>query len=420
MEGHTASLIIIFLCLIMSGYFSATETAFLSFNKLRMKTMAEKGNKRASLVLKLSANYDSMLSTILIGHNIVHILGPSLTTILFVNLIGEANGASVATIVTTIVVLIFGEVSPKSIAKESPEKFALFSAPLLNILITVLTPFNFLFRQWKKILSLIFKSSGDTGITEEELLSFVEEAEQDGGIDEQESMIIKSAISFTELEAIDILTPRVDISAVSTDATKEDIAKVFTETAFSRLPLYEDTIDHIKGIIYHKDFHNYVYNTDKTIDDIVRPALFVPENKKIDDLLKDLQQQKLHIAVVLDEFGGTVGIITLEDILEQIVGEIWDEHDEVNQEIEIKSENEYIVLGNTNINKLYEALDVEYDEEEETFVIVNGLVMSQLGKVPSLHDNFDYKGYHFDVISMDNKRVEKVRITKLPKEDSEK
>jgi len=250
------------------------------------------------------------------------------------------------------------------------------------------------------------------------LLSFVEEAEQDGGIDEQESMIIKSAISFTELEAIDILTPRVDISAVSTDATKEDIAKVFTETAFSRLPLYEDTIDHIKGIIYHKDFHNYVYNTDKTIDDIVRPALFVPENKKIDDLLKDLQQQKLHIAVVLDEFGGTVGIITLEDILEQIVGEIWDEHDEVNQEIEIKSENEYIVLGNTNINKLYEALDVEYDEEEETFVIVNGLVMSQLGKVPSLHDNFDYKGYHFDVISMDNKRVEKVRITKLPEEIS--
>ncbi len=420
MEGHTASLIIIFLCLIMSGYFSATETAFLSFNKLRMKTMAEKGNKRASLVLKLSANYDSMLSTILIGNNIVNILGTSLTTILFVNLIGEANGASVATIVTTIVVLIFGEVSPKSIAKESPEKFALFSAPLLNILITVLTPFNFLFRQWKKILSLIFKSSGDTGITEEELLSFVEEAEQDGGIDEQESMIIKSAISFTELEAIDILTPRVDISAVSTDATKEDIAKVFTETAFSRLPLYEDTIDHIKGIIYHKDFHNYVYNTDKTIDDIVRPALFVPENKKIDDLLKDLQQQKLHIAVVLDEFGGTVGIITLEDILEQIVGEIWDEHDEVNQEIEIKSKNEYIVLGNTNINKLYEALDVEYDEEEETFVIVNGLVMSQLGKVPSLHDNFDYKGYHFDVISMDNKRVEKVRITKLPKEDSEK
>lgn len=418
MEGHTASLIIIFICLVMSAYFSATETAFLSFNKLRIKTMAEKGNKRASLVLKLSANYDSMLSTILIGNNIVNILGTSLTTILFVNLIGEANGASVATIVTTIVVLIFGEVSPKSIAKESPEAFALFSAPILNILMTVLTPFNFLFKQWKKILSLIFKSSGDTGITEEELLSFVEEAEQDGGIAEQESMIIKSAISFTELEAVDILTPRVDISAVSTDATKEDIAKVFTETAFSRLPLYEDTIDHIKGIIYHKDFHNYVYNTDKTIDDIVRPALFVPENKKIDDLLKDLQQQKLHIAVVLDEFGGTVGIITLEDILEQIVGEIWDEHDEVNQDIEIKSEDEYIVLGNTNINKLYDALDVEYDEEEETFVIVNGLVMSQLGKVPSLHDNFDYKGYHFDVISMDNKRVEKVRITRLPQEDS--
>ena len=413
MESYSLSLIIIIICIVMSAYFSATETAFSSLNRIRIKNMAEKGNKKAQLVLRLSENYDSLISTILIGNNIVNIASASLATVLFVKFLGDEAGPSVSTAVTTVVVLIFGEVSPKSIAKESPETFAMFSAPLLNMLVVLLTPFNFLFRQWKKFLSMIFKSSDDGGITEEELLSIVEEAQQDGGIDEQESMLIRSAIEFTEQEAIDILTPRIDITAVPTTATKEEIAAVFAETAYSRLPLYEDTIDHIVGIIYQKDFHNYVYHTDKPISEIVRPALFVHKTKKISILLKELQQQKLHIAVVLDEFGGTIGIITLEDILEELVGEIWDEHDEVSPEIEQKSENECTILGNTNVDKLFETLDIQATDDDMQTITVNGWVMNHLGRIPAKNDSFEYQGYQFTVLEMDEKRIEKIHIIKL-------
>ena len=411
------NLIIIIVCIIMSAYFSATETAFSSFNRIRLKNMAEKGNKKAKLVMKLSENYDSLLSTILIGNNIVNILSASLATVLFVEMLGSEAGPSVSTAVTTIVVLIFGEVSPKSIAKESPEKFAMFSAPFLKMLVIILTPFNFLFGQWKKLLSLIFKSSDEGGMTEEELLSIVEEVEQEGGIDEQESRIIRSAIEFTDEEAIDILTPRIDITAVSTEASKDEIAEVFAKTAYSRLPLYKDTIDNIIGIIYQKDFHNYVYHNTKEISEIIRPVLFVPKNKKISDLLKELQQKKLHIAVVLDEFGGTVGIVTLEDILEELVGEIWDEHDEVSAEIEKISEKEYIVLGIANLEKLFETLGLGEPEEEIHSAVVNGWIMNQLGRVPNKGDSFEYKGYVVKVLEMDVNRVEKVLMTYKSKEE---
>lgn len=411
MESDSISLIIIVVCIVMSAYFSATETAFSSLNKIRIKNMAEKGNKKAAVVMKLSENYDSLLSTILIGNNIVNILMASLATVLFVNMLGGEAGPSVSTAVTTIVVLIFGEVTPKSIAKESPEKFAMFSAPFLKALVILLTPFNFLFGLWKKLISLIVKSEEDSGITEEEFLSIVEEAEQDGGIDAQESMIIQNAIEFTEQVAMDILTPRIDITGVSTNATKDEIAAIFTETAYSRLPLYEESIDHIIGIIYHKDFHNYVYNTDKEISEIIRPAIFVPKSKKIGVLLRELQQKKSHIAVVLDEYGGTVGIITLEDILEELVGEIWDEHDEVSQDIEVKSEDECIISGNANLDKMFEYLDIEMEEEEEPDVLtLNGWLMDQLGRVPEVNDTFSYKGFCFTVLEMDEKRVEKVQV----------
>lgn len=400
----------------MSAYFSATETAFSSLNRIRIKNMAEKGNKKACLVMRLSENYDSLLSTILIGNNIVNIASASLTTVLFVKMLGDEIGPSVSTAVTTIVVLIFGEVSPKSIAKESPEKFAMFSAPFLNMLMVLLTPFNFLFGQWKKLLSIIIKSTDESGITEEELLSIVEEAKQDGGIDEQENMLIRSVLEFTEQEAVDILTPRIDITAVSTETTKEEIVTVFADTAYSRLPIFEDTIDHIVGIIYQKDFYNYVYRADKEISEIIRPALFVPQNKKIGILLKELQNKKIHIAVVLDEYGGTVGIITLEDILEELVGEIWDEYDEVSSEIEKKSETEYIVLGNADIDKVFEVLNIEVADEEVQSGIINGWIMNELGRVPEKEDCFEYKGYQITVLEMNEKRVEKVLFVKKKNE----
>lgn len=408
MDSDSTSLIIIIFCVIMSAYFSATETAFSSLNRIRIKNMAEKGNKKAQLVMHLSDNYDSMLSTILIGNNIVNIASASLATMLFVKLLGSEAGPSVSTAVTTVVVLIFGEVTPKSIAKEAPERFAMFSAPFLNVLMILLTPFNFLFKQWKKLLSRLYKTQENHSITEEELLTIVDEAELEGGIDEQESTLIRSAIEFSELEAIDVLTPRIDVTAAALTSSKEELAKIFAETNFSRLPVYEESIDHIVGIIYQKDFHNFVYHTDRDILSIVRPALYVTEGKHIGELLKELQREKSHIAVVLDEFGGTIGIVTMEDILEELVGEIWDEHDEVVEEIQKISEQEYIVLGSTNVQKLFELLHIE---KELDVVTVGGWVTDELGHIPEKGDSFDYMNMHVCVLQMNERRAEKIGVT---------
>ena len=333
MNSDIVSLIIILICVMLSAYFSATETSFTSLNRIRMKNMAEKGDKRAELVLKLLENFDKLLSTILVGNNIVNIGLSSLATVLFIKLLGGDSGATVSTIVTTIVVLIFGEVSPKSIAKESPETIAKFSAPFLHILMIMLTPVTFLFSQWKKLLSRIFKSSENHGITDEELMTIVEEATQEGDIDDQEGDLIQNAIGFMEMEAAEIFTPRVNVIGIPLDATKSEIAKTFSDTGFSRLPVYDDDIDHIVGIVYQKDFHNHIYHTNKPLSSIIRPALFVTENTKVGPLLKKMQAKKSHIAIIIDEFGGTDGIITMEDILEELVGEIWDEDDDPAQEL---------------------------------------------------------------------------------------
>lgn len=401
------TLIIILLCIIMSGYFSATETAFSSLNRIRIKNMADKGNKRAALVLKLSEDYDRLLSTILIGNNIVNIACASLSTLLFVRLLGEDAGASVSTAVTTVIVLVFGEVSPKSIAKESPEKFSMFSAPILNFMVVLLTPLNFLFKQWKKVLSRFFHSSASQGITEEELITIVEEARQDGGIDEQEGDLLRNALEFNELKAADILTPRIDVVGVNVCAGAEEIASVFTETGYSRLPVYQDSIDNIVGILYHKDFYNKIYGTGKGIKDVIRPALFITRHKKISQLLQELQASNHHIAVVIDEFGGTVGIVTLEDILEELVGEIWDEHDEIIRSVEKLSDDEFLVLGNANVDKLLELLG--YDEETEA-VTVNGWIMNELQKLPEKGDSFRFHEWQITVMEMEERRVKSARI----------
>ena len=401
------TLIIILLCIIMSGYFSATETAFSSLNRIRIKNMADKGNKRAALVLKLSEDYDRLLSTILIGNNIVNIACASLSTLLFVRLLGEDAGASVSTAVTTVIVLVFGEVSPKSIAKESPEKFSMFSAPILNFMAVLLTPLNFLFKQWKKVLSRFFHSSASQGITEEELITIVEEARQDGGIDEQEGDLLRNALEYNELKAADILTPRIDVVGVNVCAGAEEIASVFTETGYSRLPVYQDSIDNIVGILYHKDFYNKIYGTGKGIKDVIRPALFITRHKKISQLLQELQASNHHIAVVIDEFGGTVGIVTLEDILEELVGEIWDEHDEIIRSVEKLSDDEFLVLGNANVDKLLELLG--YDEETEA-VTVNGWIMNELQKLPEKGDSFRFHEWQITVMEMEERRVKSARI----------
>ena len=400
MNSDIVSLIIILICVMLSAYFSATETSFTSLNRIRMKNMAEKGDKRAELVLKLLENFDKLLSTILVGNNIVNIGLSSLATVLFIKLLGGDSGATVSTIVTTIVVLIFAK----------------FSAPFLHILMIMLTPVTFLFSQWKKLLSRIFKSSENHGITDEELMTIVEEATQEGDIDDQEGDLIQNAIGFMEMEAAEIFTPRVNVIGIPLDATKSEIAKTFSDTGFSRLPVYDDDIDHIVGIVYQKDFHNHIYHTNKPLSSIIRPALFVTENTKVGPLLKKMQAKKSHIAIIIDEFGGTDGIITMEDILEELVGEIWDEHDAVVQEIQKVSENEYLVTGTASIDKVYEELDI--DKEFDVFT-VSGWIMGILERVPKEGDHFVSDGLDVTVLKMADRRVDKVRIVRLPKDENE-
>ena len=345
-------------CIVMSAYFSATETAFSSLNKTRLKVLADNGNKRAALALKLSEDYDKLISTILIGNNIVNIMVASIGTLLFVGLYGDI-GATVSTVVVTIVVLIFGEITPKSVAKDTPERFAMFSAPFIRLWIWVLTPLNFLFSLWKKLVSRFFKTDDDAKMSHEELLLFMQDVEQDGGIDENEGELLRNALEFRDLTAAEILTHRIDLEAVDIGESHEEIARAFTQSRFSRLLVYRDTIDQIVGVLHQKDFYINGKMTDQPIAEIMTEPLFVYQHTKIRDILKMLQHQKSHVAVVVDDFGGTLGIVTMEDILEELVGEIWDEHDEVEEDFEkldpaVREKSTFYCVGiYTDIHKYF-------------------------------------------------------------------
>ena len=419
-------LFIIVFCLIMSAYFSATETAFSTLNRIRVKTLAEKGNKKAILTLKLADNFDTLLSTILIGNNLVNILSTAVATVMFTALLAESSwtdgGTTLSTIVMTVVVLTFGEIIPKSLAKQFPEKFAMFSAPLINFIRIILVPFSFLFKQLQNLLSKIFKQDEDKGITEEELISIIEEAEEEGDINEEESTLIKSAIEFNDMEVSEIFTPRIDITAVEVGITKEELAKLFSESGYSRIPVYEGDIDNITGIVYYKDFFTLAFKADTPISEIIKPVIFTTKTQKINDLLKELQSKQLHLAVVADEYGSCAGIVTLEDILEEIVGEIWDEHDEIIEEIKEISEREYIVSGKANIEKLFDQLEIRLDEDEEnsmSSLTVNGWAMEVLGKIPEEGDSFDTLGLTVKVLKMDGRRIENLHILDNRMEDGE-
>ena len=403
-----------------SAYFSATETAFTSANRIRLKNLAGDGNKRAKEVLDMSENYDSLLSTILVGNNIVNIAMSSVATVAFLKL-NPVYGASIATAVITLVVLVFGEISPKSIAKEKAESFAMFSAPFIRLIMVVLTPVNWIFSQWKKLLHKLFDVDGSRPITEDELLTIVEEAETEGGIDEGQSELIQNAIEFNELEAWDVLTPRVDIVAIEIDEDKEDIAKLFMETGFSRLPVYEDDLDNILGVLNQKDFHNYIRNTELPVSSYVKPVIFVAGSMKISQLLKRLQTAKAHIAIIVDEYGGTSGLVTMEDIIEELIGEIYDEHDgDQLQDIVLQQDGAYRVLCGSSVDKMFDYFDVDEDLDCNT---VNGWVVLQLDKLPSVGDHFvyeaDFKRFEVTVTKADDRKALEVNmlVTELDREE---
>ena len=387
MDGLTGHITTIVILIIFSAYFSATETAFTSVNRIRMKNLASDGNKKAEKVLTLSEKYDKLLTTILIGNNVVNIWMTAIATSVCIWLYGN-HGATIATIAITVIVLIFGEITPKNIAKEKSEGFSMFSAPFIGLLMTILTPFTFIFSKWKQFISWLFKIDGEETITDDEILTMVEEAETVGQLDEQRSELIQNAIEFDELTAEDVMTPRPDMVAVDTDCTNEELADLFRKTGYSRLPVYEEEIDRIIGVINQKDFHNHIVGTDRKIIDYIIPVVFVAETIKIFDLLRKMQQMKTHMAIVIDEYGGTEGLVTMEDIIEELVGEIYDEHDVViNKEILPLQNGSYRVQASANVEKIFDYLGI--DEEIQEVNTVNGWVAMNLDRLPKRDDRFE-------------------------------
>ena len=396
---------------VMSAYFSASETAFTSLNRTRLKSWADGGNVRAARAFALAEDYDKLLSTLLIGNNIVNNVATTIGAVLFIHLLGEGKGPTASAIVLTVVILIFGEVSPKSLAKESPEQFAMFAAPLLIAFRTILSPLNFLFSQWKRLLSKIFRKSSDSGITEEELVTLVDQAESEGGLDQHESELIRSAIEFSDMEVEDILTPRVDIVAVEDTATMDELAKTFAGCGFSRLPVYHEDIDNIIGVIHEKDFHSARYYGRTDFSSAISNVLYTTGNTKISELLRILQKEKAHMVIVVDEYGGTEGLATMEDIVEELVGEIWDEHDEVIEEFRKQSDGSYLISCNADLTDLYDLFTIKGTCDANT---VSGWVMEQIGRVPVEGDHFQSEGLDVTVTKVEHRRVMEIRVRVLP------
>ena len=393
-----------------SAFFSASETAFSSLNQIRLKSRAEDGDSSAARVLAMAEQYDKLLSTILIGNNIVNIAAASIGTILFTRMLGAERGATVSTIVLTIIVLIFGEVTPKSLAKEMPEKVATAVSPFLVLLMALMTPLTWLFTQWKKLLGHFVHSGEADTITEGELMTMVSEAENDGELTDRESELIRSAIEFDDVEVEEILTPRVDVVAVEDDIPLEELAQTFAESGYSRLPVYHGTIDNIIGVVHEKDFYIARLKKATKIDDLVVPTLYTTGSTQISQLLRTLREQHHHLAVVVDEYGGTEGIITLEDILEELVGEIWDEHDEATEDFRQQSDGSWLVSGSASVDDLYETLDLPEDEDIDSNT-VNGLVQEKTHHLPKVGDHFQLNDYEGVVTRTARRRVTEVRFT---------
>ena len=403
-----------------SAFFSASETAFSSLNQIRLKSRAEDGDSSAARVLNMAEQYDKLLSTILIGNNIVNIAAASIGTILFTQMLGAERGATMSTIVLTIIVLIFGEVTPKSLAKEMPEKVATAVSPFLVLLMALMTPLTWLFTQWKKLLGHFVHSGEADTITEGELMTMVSEAENDGELTDRESELIRSAIEFDDVEVEEILTPRVDVVAVEDDIPLEELAQTFAESGYSRLPVYHGTIDNIIGVVHEKDFYIARLKKATKIDDLVVPTLYTTGSTQISQLLRTLREQHHHLAVVVDEYGGTEGIITLEDILEELVGEIWDEHDEVTEDFRKQSDGSWLVSGSASVDDLYEELDLPEEEDIDSNT-VNGLVQEKTCHLPKVGDRFTLGEYDGVVTRPAKRRVTEVRLTPAaPAEDAEK
>lgn len=400
------------ICVVLSAFFSSSETAYTSVNKIRLKSMAQSGGKRAQLALNLAEDYDRLITTILVGNNIVNIAGTALATVLFTQLLGS-YGPTVSTVVMTVLILIFGEVSPKAIAKESPESLALNFAPVLMALRVILTPINAIFVQWKKLLSHIFKPADSEVDIEDELISMVDEAQTDGDMDAHEGELIRSAIEFNDdRDIISIMTPRVDVTALEDTMTVDEAASVFRESGYSRVPVYHEDMDHIVGILHEKDFYAMSYRGVTEITAMMKPPICAPSSLKLTKMLKLFQKEKTHMAIVVDEFGGTEGLVTMEDVLEELVGEIYDEHDDVDQQLVHMDDGSYLVEGGMQLSELLGMLDVEDVYSADT---VGGWAAEVMGCIPFVGAAFETDELSGMVTQMEKRRVTQLRIRRTEK-----
>ncbi|MDD5823352.1 MAG: hemolysin family protein [Firmicutes bacterium] len=417
----TGQLITVVALMVLSSFFSATETAFTSFNRIKIKNMAADDHKVAALVMRLDEDYDKLLSTILVGNNIANICMTSVATVMCINLYGENKGATIATMAVTIAVLVFGEISPKSLAKEHADGFVLFAARIINLMVVVLTPVTIVFHALQKLLIKLFSNKNDKSFNEDELITIVEEAATEGTLGAEQSELITNAIEFNDLEAIDVITPRVDIVAIEKGTEPYEIQDTFKDSGLSRLPVYEDDIDNIIGVLNYKDFYNNEITSPEDVDAYVKPVAYVAQSIKASVLLKKMQLMKTHIAIVVDEYGGTMGLVTMEDIIEEIVGKIYDEHDAVElRDVTPIGNNAFTVAGGANLEKFFELFDEEIDADATT---INGWIMIMLDRLPEQGDHFVYESKHklfyVRVTKADSRRalMSYIKVEDKPDED---
>lgn len=413
-------IIAIVILTLFSGLFSATETAYSSSSKIRLKNIANDGNTKASSVLVILDDFDKFLTSVLIGNNIVNIASATISTLLFSLILKGGKGPTVSTIVITVITLLFGEIAPKSLAKQAPEKFACATVGVVNFFEFVFTPLTIVLKGWTWLVNHFAHIEQDEGDISDELITMVDEAEKDGNLEEHESDLISAAIEFNDLDVKDVLTPRVDIVAVNIASSHEQIEKAFRFNSFSRLPVYENTVDNIVGVIHEKDFYELMYHNNKgPIRRIIKPVIYTSPNTQISTCMKQLQAAKLHMAVVLDEYGGTEGIITLEDIIEELVGEIWDEHDVVEDFYTKVDDYTWMVKGDAEIDDLIDRFGVEEEDEEFDFITVSGWAIAELHHIPKVNEEFDYKNLHVTITKADQRKVLEVKV-EIQKEEEDK
>jgi CBS domain containing-hemolysin-like protein len=410
-------------------FFSATEMAFASLNHIRIKSMIDIGGKKgrtAALVLRMyEKRFDEVISTLLICNNIVAIGSATLAVALFTRLIGEW-GYLVSTIAISAIVIVFTDIFPKSIANEQPERVALACAGFTNLLMKIFRPITRGVIKFKNRLRKSFISEDDSFTQDEstlrgqEIIYMVEQAEKEGSIEEDDSIIITNAVSFNDLNAWDIITPRVDVVSLPIDISKEDATKMFIENGYSRMPVYEGSLDNIKGIVHLRDFLKCVTGSDDekpiSLEDIITPAVFTVTGARITELLKLLQNEKSHMAIVTDEYGGTEGIVTMDDILERLVGNIWDEADEVVEEFVDIGNNRHLVKCTAYIDDMFDYFGIKADSESNS---VGGWIMDTLRRIPEVGDVFTFEGLKVTITKIDQRRVEECIVEVVDDEASE-